>query len=176
MPIDSTHEARLPVLPTVAQTRRERAIVLFAAGFLALVFGWVGLAWWLGRPGEPIEHALGVELPHGSRRVHAEHAEVDPDAPFAAVYVSSTWSVREAVARFAAIAVEHHESAQRFILRDGTMVLVARPEDVPATRIGPIQPVTEGVPLGTRSWIVITRGTPPAATWSAAVPPHLGES
>lgn len=166
----------MQVLRTVAETRREQAVLLFATGFLALAFGWLGFAWWLGRPGEPIQHALGVDLPIGSRQIHVEEADTDPRAPFAAVYVSTTWSVDEAVERFAAIAAEHHESARRFILPDGTVVVVARPDDIPATRLLPIQPIADSVPLGTRSWVVLTRGTPPAATWSAAVPPHVGES
>jgi hypothetical protein len=170
------HPARLPVLRTVAETRRERGLVLFATGFLTLLVGWMGLGWWLGRPGEPVDRALGVELPPGSRQVHAEHADVNPDAPFTAVYVTSAWTVAEAVERFEALAVEHHESARRFVLPDGTVVVVARPDDVPATRLSPIHPVRDDVPLGTRSWIVISRGTPPAATWSAAVPPNLAES
>ncbi|HEY8432091.1 MAG TPA: hypothetical protein VIL20_27125 [Sandaracinaceae bacterium] len=166
----------MQVLRTVEQTTRERALLWVGSGFLALVFAWMGFAWWIGRPGEPIERALGVELPPGSRRVHSEHAEVDPHAPFEAVYVSATESVDAAVARYSAVAEESNFHARRFRLRGGTMVTVAPPDEVPATRLLPIHPITDGVPLGTRSWIVVTRGTPPAGTFSAVVPPDLGES
>lgn len=162
------------VLRTVAEVRREQALLLFGTGFLALALGWTGLAWWLARPGQLVERALGLELPAGSRLVHSEWAEVDPESPFAAVYVSTTWTVDEAVARLTPLATEHHPAARRFLMSDGAMVVVARPEDVPATRLLPIHPVTPSAPLGTRAWIVVSRGTPPAATWSAAVPPHLG--
>lgn len=166
----------MQVLRTVEETRRERALLFVGSGFLALVFAWMGFAWWVGRPGEPVDAALGVELPPGSRRVHTEHAEVDPRAPFDAIYVSATWTVDESVGRFARLATERNDNARRFVMADGTMVTVAPPDDVPATRLLPIHPIAEGVPLGTRSWIIVTRGTPPAGTWSAAVPPGLGES
>jgi hypothetical protein len=163
----------MDVLRTVDETRRERAMVLLASGLLAFLFAWAAFAWWVGRPGASVERALGVSLPAGSRQVHEEHVEVDPDAPYDAVYVSATWTVDEAVERLAAIATDSNVEARRFEMRDGTLVTVLRPDEIPATRLLPIQPVTEGVPLGTRSWIIVTRGTPPAATWSAAVPPNL---
>ncbi len=166
----------MQVLRTVEETKRERALLLVGSGFLAIVFAWMGFAWWIGRPGEPIDAALEVSMPPGSRRVHVEHADVDPSAPFDAVYVSATETVDEAVGRYAAMAAERNVNARRFVMEDGTMITVAPPDEVPATRLLPIHPITEGVPLGTRSWIVVTRGTPPAATWSTAVPPDLGES
>lgn len=161
------------VLRTVEETRREHAIVLFASGFLALVFAWMGFAWWIGRPGQAVDQALGVELPPGSRQVHVEHADTDPDSPFDAVYVSATWSVNEAVARFARTAKHRDMEARRFLMRNGAMVVVSPASDVPATQLAPIHPITDGVPLGTRSWIIVVRGTPPTTTWTAAVPPDL---
>lgn len=163
----------MEVLRTVEETKRERAMVLLASGALAFFFAWASFAWWVGRPGEPVERALGVELPPGSRQVHEEHVEVDPDAPYDAVYVSATWTVDEAIARFERLAKDSNLDARRFVMPDGTMVTVLRPDEVPATRLLPIHPVSDGVPLGTRSWIVVTRGIPPAATWTAAVPPNL---
>jgi hypothetical protein len=161
------------VLRTVEDARRERAIMLFASGFLALVFAWMGLAWWLGRPGQPIDEALGVEVPPGSRQVYTEHVDSDPESPYEAVYVSATWTVNEAVTRFARSAAHRDLEARRFVMRDGTMIFVSPASDVPATHVTPIRPIREDVPLGTRSWIVIVRGTPPATTWTAAVPPNL---
>lgn len=163
----------MEVLRTTEETKRERALVLLASGLLAFFFAWASFAWWIGRPGAPVDDALGVSLPPGSREVHREHIEVDPAAPYDAVYVSATWTVGEAVERFASRAREANVDARRFVMPDGTLITVLRPDEVPATRLLPIHPVTEGVPLGTRSWIVVTRGTPPAATWTAAVPPNL---
>ena len=136
-------------------------VLLFATG------------WWLMRPGRSVEEALGVPLPDGSRQLHEERAPTDE--PFTAVYLTSTLSVSDAMDRFASIAVEANAEARRFVLRDGTEVVVAPPQDVPATRLTPIHPVSEGVPLGTRCWIVISRGRPPASTWAVSVPPY-GES
>lgn len=164
------------VLRTVEEARRERALLLVGSGFLALVFAWMGFAWWIGRPGEPIEAALGVDMPRGARQVHIEHAATDPAAPFDAVYVSATETVDQAVRRFERLAVSRNAEARRFVMADGTMVTVAPPDEVPATRLLPIHPIADSVPLGTRSWIIVVRGTPPAGTWSAAVPPELGES
>ncbi len=161
------------VLRTIEDARRERVMMLFASGFLALFFGWMGLAWWLGRPGEPVENAFGIEMPPGSRQVYREHVASDPDSPFEAVYVSATWTVGEAVQRFARIAAHKDMDARRYVMRDGTMVFVSPAGDVPATHVAPIRPVSDGVPLGTRSWIVIVKGTPPTTTWTAAVPPNL---
>lgn len=163
----------MEVLRTTEATKREQAVVLLVAGALAFLFACAGFAWWVGRPGEPIGRALGVELPAGSRQVHIEHAAVDPAAPYEAVYVSATWTVDEAVARFAGLAAKPNLEARRFVMPDGTLVTVLRPDEVPATRILPIHPVTDGVPIGTRSWIIVMRGTPPAGTWMAAVPPDL---
>lgn len=163
----------MEVLRTTEATKRERAVVLLLAGLLALAFAWAGFAWWLGRPGEPADSALGVALPPGSRIVHEEHVEVDPEAPYEAVYVSATWTVDEAVERFSRTAVQRNVNARRFVMSDGTVVMVLRADEVPATRLVPVHPVSDGVPLGTRSWIVVMRGTPPAATWMAAVPPDL---
>lgn len=164
----------MEVLRTVEETRRRRAWTLVLTGALTLLVAALSVAFWLGRPGEPVEHALGVALPPGSRLVHHEHVEVDPASPYQAVYVSATWTVDEAVARFQTLASESHAEARRFVMPDGTMITVLRPDEVPATRLPPIHPVSDRVPLGTRSWIVVTRGIPPAGTWTAAVPPHLG--
>jgi hypothetical protein len=119
---------------------------------------------------------LGVSLPSGSRRVHEEQVTVDADAPYRAIYVSTTLSVDDAIDRFAKIATEGDRDARRFVLPNGTSVVITAPDDVPATRLMPIQPVTEGTPLGTGAWIVLSRGTPPEATWTTAVPPDFGES
>ncbi len=161
------------VLKTVEDAKRERLVMLFGAGFLALAFSWMALGWWLGRPGEPIESALGVPVPAGSREVYTEHVAADPRAPYDAVYVSATWSVREAIDRMSDRAEHTDLDSRRFTMRDGTMVVVSPAGDVPSTHTLPIHPVTDGVPLGTRSWIVVEHGTPPTTTSTAAVPPDL---
>lgn len=164
------------VLPSVKESRRHRAILLVSASLLALTFVSAAAGWWIGRPGAPVDRALGVQLPPGSRAIHREHAAIDEDAPYAAMYISATWTLEEAVDHFSGLAGVRDPSARRFVLEDGTTILIAPADDVPATRLMPIRPVSEGVPLGTGSWIVVTRGRPPAATWTAAVPPDLGES
>ncbi len=166
----------MEVLRTFEETRRRRTAMLLASAVTATLFAWSGFAWWLTRPGQPVDEALGVELPSGSRRIYEERVAVDSAAPFHAVYLSTTWSVDEAVAHFVSIANQVDPNARRYHLNDGTIVTIAPPEDVPATSLMPIQPVTEGIPLGTRCWIVLSRGVPPSATLFTAVPPDLGES
>lgn len=164
------------VLKTVKETKRQRAMLLVSSSLLALACLSAAFGWWIGRRGAPVDRALGVELPPGSRAIHREHVSVHDDAPYAAVYVSTTWSLDDAVAHFSRASGERDPSARRFVLADGTTVTVAPADDVPATRLMPIRPVADAVPLGTGSWIVVMRGQPPAATWTAAVPADLGES
>ncbi|HJL19572.1 MAG TPA: hypothetical protein RMH99_28170 [Sandaracinaceae bacterium LLY-WYZ-13_1] len=165
----------MKVYETVEQHRRRKrrrlaTVLLLSLGALAAAF-----VWWLARPGRPVQRALGVSVPEGSRQLHDERATADADASFDAVYLSSTLSVAEATARFSSIAAEANDETRRYVLPDGTEVVVAPPHEIPATRLSPIHPVADEVPLGTRSWIVISRGTPPASTWTVSVPP-LGES
>jgi hypothetical protein len=164
------------VLKTVEEVRRRKTAVLLTSTIVAALFAWSGFAWWFARAGVPVERALGVALPHGSRRILEEHATVDPDAPFRAVYVSATGTTDDVAAIYASRASDADPDARRFELPNGTTVTILAPEDVPATRLMPIQPVAENPPLGTGCWIILSRGTPPAATWTTAVPPDLGES
>jgi hypothetical protein len=164
------------VLKTVEETRRRWAALVLAAVLFAAAFLTAAFSWWIMRPGIPLEAALGVSLPPGSRRIHEEYAAVDPEAPYRAIYVSSSQSLDQTIAQFAPLAVEGDQHARRFVLHGGALVTIAPAEEVPATRLMPIRPVSGNVPLGTGCWIIVTRGTPPAATWTAAVPPDLGES
>lgn len=143
---------------------------------LALALGsWTAAcAWWIARPGEPVESALGVSVPDGTRRLHGEEMTIDDETSFTAVYLSSALSVADAMAYYAAMAEHADEETRRFLMPDGTIVEIAPARDVPATRLGPIHTVSDGVPLGTRSWIMVFRGAPPASTGVVAVPP-LGE-
>jgi hypothetical protein len=163
------------VLPSVEETKRHRAMLLVSSALLSLTFVVVAAIWWVSRPGAPVDEALGVALPPGSRAIHRERIEAEDEAPYAAMYISATWSISEAAEHFSRLSGEDDPGARRFMLEDGTTVVIAPADDVPATRLMPIHPVSEGVPLGTGSWIIVTRGTPPAATWSAAVPADLGE-
>lgn len=163
------------VLRPVRNLRRPRRRLLLSALALALGSWTAACAWWVARPGEPVETALGVSVPEGSRQLHAEEMALEAEAPFSAVYLSSALSVNDAMAYYASIATETDEATRRFVMPDGSIVEIAPARDVPATRLGPIHPVSDGVPLGTRSWIIVVRGAPPASTGVVAVPP-LGES
>lgn len=164
------------VLRTVEQVRRKRRRLLGGTFLLLTVLLAAPFTWWIVRPGEPVESALGVALPPGTRLVYSERMDTEPGpAPFVALYLASTLTVDALEARFEAIADRPHRSSRRFVLSDGTVVVVAPPYDVPATQLSPIHAVTEGVPLGTRSWIILSHGTPPTSTTSIAVPP-MGES
>ena len=163
----------MQVLRTIEEHQRwTRRVLLVALGWSVAVLSIAG-AWWLARPGRSVDEALGVTLPGGTRQLHEEH--IDADRPFAAVYLTSSASVSETMDRFEAIADETNRENRRFVLPDGAEVFVSPPQDVPATQLTPIHPVSDGVPLGTRSWIVISRGSPPASTWAVSVPP-FGES
>lgn len=163
------------VLETVEQHRRRKRRVLAITLVLSLGALASAAGWWLIRPGRAVHEVLGVAVPDGCRQLHEERAG-EEDAPhFRAVYLSSTWPVEDVEALFEPLAVERRQDSRRYLLEDGTEVFVAPPRDVPATRMSPIQPVSDGVPLGTRSWIVISHGTPPASTWTVSVPP-VGES
>lgn len=160
--------------PVEHHRRRTRRVLTTA---LALSVGLLGSSttWWLARPGQPVDHALGVAVPDGSRQLHEEHSDGDPEQAYMAVYLSSALPVGELMERFDAIAVESRIESRRYQLADGTEIFIAPPRDIPATRLSPIHPVSDGVPLGTRAWIVISHGRPPDSTWSVSVPPY-GES
>src|SRR5688500_16364779 len=130
------------VLPPIRETRRRRALLIVSSALLASTFLTAAAAWWIGRPGAPVDQALGVALPPGSRAIHREAMEVDEDAPYAAMYISATWSLEDAVDHFSGLTGERDPSTRRFLLEDGTTVMVAPAEDVPATRLMPIHPVS----------------------------------
>ena len=162
------------ILSTVEQHRRRARRQLAAALALSLTFIGVAFAFSLARPGAPVDSALGLEMPSGTRVIREEHA-ASPRAAFGAMYLSSTLPVDTAVARFGALPGVLTHGERRFLLPDGRQVVVAPAREIPATQLGPIEPVYEGVPLGTRSWIIVSRGAPPDSTGVVSVPP-LGES
>jgi hypothetical protein len=160
------------VLRPVEEARRRNRWLVTSTALATFGLLFVASLWWLGRSGSSIDAAYGVELPRGSRLIHREYGGDD----YESMYISTTSSPDETAARVASIAVARDSTNRRFTLRDGTVAIIAPAEDVPATRMVPIRPVSGSVPLGTGSWIVLTRGVPPRATWTAAVPPDLGES
>lgn len=193
----------MQVLRTVQQHRRlaRRTLTLSLAasmGFVAAAFGW-----WLGRPGVTVTEAYGLTLPPGTRLVleehgpanepgvsstapvlahsHAAHAVSAADKPvprpieYAAMYLAAAVPLDVAQAQIERIRGVTPLGGRRYRLPDGLHVALAPARDVPATRLAPVEPVSDGVPLGTRSWIIVSRGVAPASTGTVSVPPY-GES
>ena len=160
------------VLKTVAEHQRRRRRWWVSALSLISLLLLAPAAWWMLRPGIPVDHALGLELPPGTRLLHSESRD---EGSYRAVYLATTRSVEEHEERFSALAVETRPASHRFVLRDGTVVIVAQPYDIPSTRMMPVREVSAGVPLGVRSWLVFLKGELPESTRAISVPP-LGES
>ena len=193
----------MQVLRTVQQHRRlaRRTLALSLAASMGFVAA--GLGWWLGRPGVPVTEAYGLTLPPGTRLVFEEHGPApepvvappahvlahsraealaaDDDKPplrpieYAAMYLAAAVPLDVTQAQVEGIRGVTPLGGRRYRLPDGLEVALAPARDVPATRLAPVEPVSDGVPLGTRSWIIVSRGEAPASTGTVSVPPY-GES